>query len=160
MIKKILSLTLLAVSLAALPSAAQSTPAVNNACAKTECKATKNTETGCDKKSTFSTSYNCDEVYNLSSQVKIDNDKPQFRKIFTGNNGTAILLALKAEQAIGTHAAPEDVMVYVLEGDIEFTTPEKVNRIKTGEFLLLRADVPHGLKALADSKLTIVKVRP
>lgn len=158
MITKFLSMTLLAVSLVALPSVAQSTHKGNHGYSKTECKVSKKAE--CQKNSNFATAYNCDEVYNLSSQIKIGDDKAQFHKIFSDDNGSVVLVALKGGQSIGTHTAPENVMVYVLEGDIEFTTPGKVNRIKSGEFMLMRADVPHSLKAFADSKITLVKIRP
>lgn len=108
----------------------------------------------------LNTEYKFGEVHNLASQIEAGSDKVHFHGVFSNENGGVVLLAFKAGQVLDTHTAPAEVMVNVLEGEIEFTMLDKVNRMKAGDFLLMGADVPHSVKATADSKVMLVKVRP
>lgn len=105
------------------------------------------------------TDYKFGEVHNLAAQVVSAEDRVHFNSIFTNDNGGVVMLAFKAGQQLETHTAPAEVMVNVLEGSIEFTMLEKTHKINAGEFLLMGADVPHSVKALADSKLMLVKIK-
>ena len=44
-----------------------------------------------------------------------------FKNMFINDNGRVALVAFKAGQKLDTHTTPEEVMVNVLEGEIEFT---------------------------------------
>ena len=106
------------------------------------------------------TDFKFGEVYGLLDQVEIAHDKVQFRNIFETSNGGVAIVAFEAGQALDAHVAPAEVMITVLEGEIEFNMAGNIHRIKTGEFLLMGEDVIHSVKAVADTKLLIVKVKP
>lgn len=108
----------------------------------------------------LNTDYRFGEVHSLANQIETGNDKVHFKQIFNNENGGVVLVALKAGQKLETHTAPAELMVNVLEGEIDFTMHNNVNTIKTGEFLLMGADVPHSVVAKADSKLMLVKIKP
>ena len=105
------------------------------------------------------TEYRFGEVYPLASQIRSTDDRAHFKNIFSTANGGVVLVALKAGQVLDTHTAPAEVMVNVVEGKIEFTMLDKVHTISAGEFLLMGHDVPHSVKAVADSKMMLVKVK-
>ena len=106
------------------------------------------------------TNYHFGEVNSLADQIETNADRVQFKNVFSNNNGGVVLVGFKAGQALETHIAPAEVMVNVLEGEIEFTMNGKSNTLRAGEFLLMGADVPHSVKAIADSKMMLVKVKP
>lgn len=108
----------------------------------------------------LNTDYKFGEVHGIADQIEAGNDKVHFKHVFNNENGGVVLVAFKAGQKLDTHTAPVEVMVTVLEGEIEFTMLNKVNTIKSGEFLLMGADVPHSVVAKADSKMMLVKVKP
>lgn len=106
------------------------------------------------------TDYKFGEVHKLAAQLETSEEKVQFRNIFSDANGGVTLVAFKAGQELTTHKAPADVMVYVVEGEVEFTVLDTPHHLRTDEFLLMGADVPHSVKAVVDSKVMLVKVKP
>ena len=106
------------------------------------------------------TNYQFGEVNSLAEQIKAETDRVQFKNVFSNSNGGVVLVAFKAGQALDTHIAPAELMVNVIEGEIEFTMNGIGHTLRDGEFLLMGADVPHSVKAKADSKMMLVKVKP
>ena len=49
------------------------------------------------------------------------------------------------------HRAPGEITVQCLEGCIEFTTPQGAQTMAAGDFIHLRRNEPHALKATVDS---------
>lgn len=107
----------------------------------------------------LSTDFRFGEVYDLSSQINAAKDKATFRNIFDNANGGVSLLALEAGQNLAEHLAPAEVMVYVLEGEIEFTLMDQRHKLRTGEFLLMGEGVPHSVTAKDDSKIMLIKIK-
>ena len=99
------------------------------------------------------------EVKNLLAQVKPNPDKVSFESIFENGNGGVVLLAFNKGQALSTHLAPAQVMVYVLEGEVEFTVIDNPRTIRSGEFLLMGEGVPHSVVANTDARVMLVKVK-
>ena len=105
------------------------------------------------------TEFKFGEVYELASQVEHKNDKVNFKGVWSNDNGGVSLLAFKAGQNLPQHIAPAEVMVYVLEGEIEFTMIDKTHTLKAGEFILMGENVPHSVAAKTDSKVALIKVK-
>lgn len=106
------------------------------------------------------TEYKFGEVHNLTAQIENGENRVQFKNIFGNANGGISLLAFKAGQKLDTHTAPAEVMVYVIEGEIEFTMLDTPHTIKAGGFLLMGADVAHSVSARTDAKVALFKVKP
>lgn len=106
------------------------------------------------------TEYKFGEVNVLAGQVSTSDDKVNFKRIFENGNGGVVMLGFKAGQKLDSHTAHAEIMVCVLEGEIEFIMLDTPHIIKAGEFMLMGADVPHSVKAKADSKVMLVKVKP
>lgn len=105
------------------------------------------------------TEYQFGEVHDLASQLKAEEDRVQFKNIFTNANGGVSLLAFKAGQKLDTHLAPAEVMVYVAEGEVEFTMLDKPHAIKAGCFILMGEGVAHSVAANTDAKVMLVKIK-
>lgn len=105
------------------------------------------------------TEYKFGEVHKLANQIEPADDKVQFHGIFNNDNGGVVLVAFKSGQKLETHTAPAELMVNVIEGEIEFTMLDKPHTLKAGEFLLMGAGVAHSVKANADSKLMLIKIK-
>lgn len=105
------------------------------------------------------TEYKFGEAVDLVSQLKAEEDRVQFKNIFTNANGGVSMLAFKAGQKLDTHLAPAEVMVYVFEGEIEFTMLDKPHTIKTGSFILMGEGVAHSVVANTDAKVMLVKIK-
>ena len=105
------------------------------------------------------TNYRFGEARNLAAQVEINPDSVSCQQIFETSNGGVSLMAFKAGQYLDTHLAPAEVMVYVEDGEIEFTMNGVSNTLKKGDFLLMGAEVPHSVSAKSDSKVLLIKIK-
>ena len=106
------------------------------------------------------TDYIFGEVHDLAAQIENGEDRVHFKNIFANGNGGVALVAFKAGQKLDTHTAPVEVMITVLEGEIEFTMLDRTMDIKTGQFVLMGAEVPHSVVAKADTKMMLTKIKP
>lgn len=106
------------------------------------------------------TGYKFGHVVSLDPEIAPAADKVQFKNVFGNANGGVSLLAFKAGQELTAHTAPAEVMVYVVQGEIEFTMLDTPHSIKSGQFLLMGEGVPHRVKAKEDSKVMLIKIRP
>lgn len=78
----------------------------------------------------LNTEYKFGEVHDLASQVEYGNERVNFRSIFENGNGGVSLLAFKAGQNLAEHLAPAEVMIYVVDGEVEFTMIDRKHLIK------------------------------
>lgn len=105
------------------------------------------------------TGFKFGEVYSLFAQVEPGKEGTHFKRIFENENGGVSLLAFEAGQELHQHLAPAELMVCVMQGEIEFTMIDQPHVIHAGEFMLVGEGVPHSVKANADSKVMLVKVK-
>lgn len=81
-------------------------------------------------------------------------------RTFTQNEGLSLtLFAFDAGEGLSTHAASGDAMVQVLDGEVLLTIGGKEVAAKTGEIVVMPADIPHSVNAVKRFKmlLTVVK---
>jgi len=73
--------------------------------------------------------------------------------------GTVTLFAFDEEQALSEHTAPYDALVQMLEGEMEISIDRETFRVKTGNAVLMPANHPHALRAIAKSKMLLTMIR-
>lgn len=105
------------------------------------------------------TEYRFGEVHDLAAQIESAEDRVHFRNILSTCHGGAGLVAFKAGQTLDRHVAPAEVLVYVVEGEVEFTVADTPHTLSAGQFMLLGRDVPHSVVAVADSKVMLFKLQ-
>ena len=103
------------------------------------------------------TDFKFGKVQILAEQVAASTDKVHFKNIFENTNGGVSLLAFR--QALAEHLAPAEVMVYVVEGEVEFTMADMKHSLRMGEFMLMGQGVAHSVAAKTDAKVMLVKVK-
>lgn len=107
----------------------------------------------------LNTDFKFGEVYDIFSHITGGDDKIRFNKIFDNANGGVSLLAFRGGQSLTEHIAPDQVMVFVLDGNIMFSMLGRPHDIKAGEFLLMGQNVPHSVVAKTDSVVMLVKIK-
>lgn len=106
------------------------------------------------------TDFKFGEVHSFAAHIEPGSDRVHFKNIFSNDNGGVALVAFKAGQKLETHFAPAELLVTVLDGEIEFTVLDQPHTLKSGQFMLVGAGVPHSVTAKADSRMMLVKVKP
>jgi quercetin dioxygenase-like cupin family protein len=70
------------------------------------------------------------------------------------------LFAFVQGEEIGTHSAPGDAMVYVLDGEADVTIGDKTVIVKADEVVVMPKNIPHSLHARERFKMLLILVKP
>jgi len=81
------------------------------------------------------------------------------RVLLKQKNGNVTLFAFDAGQELSEHTAPFDAMVYVLDGEVTITIGGTPQRVSAGSMIVMPANIPHALHALAPMKMLLVMIR-
>ncbi len=71
--------------------------------------------------------------------------------IFKSENMRVVLIGLHENAELKTHTANGIISVQVLEGNIKFTTEQKVVELEKGQMLALQKQIPHSVLALKET---------
>jgi len=73
--------------------------------------------------------------------------------------GTVTLFAFDRDQGLSEHTAPFDAMVYLVDGQAQVIISGKEHLVKAGEMIIMPANEPHALKAIARFKMLLIMIR-
>lgn len=73
--------------------------------------------------------------------------------------GTITLFTFDAGQGLSEHTAPFDAFVQIFDGVAEVTIDGTVQRVSSGEFIIMPANIPYSLKAVEKFKMMLVMIR-
>jgi len=73
--------------------------------------------------------------------------------------GSLTLFAFDAGQGLNEHTAPYDAVVQVLDGEGELIVGGKSLVVKTGDTVLMPANVPHAVNARERFKMLLTMIR-
>ena len=106
------------------------------------------------------TQFETQQQFHLADAQNYKKGQVEFRTIMSSHNGSVDLVAFDAGSHLPVHEAPEDVLVYVLEGEVDFAIKEKTERLNAGDAMLLSKGTRHEVHPLRDSKVMLIKIRP
>ena len=95
----------------------------------------------------------------LAKMVDYAQDSIVSRTLVENEAGTVTLFAFDAGQGLSEHTAPFDALVQVLEGEGGFLVGGKSHSVKTGQVLLMPANIPHAVKAAKPFKMLLTMLR-
>jgi quercetin dioxygenase-like cupin family protein len=81
------------------------------------------------------------------------------RTLVKRGTGTVTLFAFDEGQELSEHTAPFDALVQVLDGEAEITISGNAIRARAGEAVLMPANQPHALRAVARFKMLLTMIR-
>lgn len=98
-------------------------------------------------------------AFNLSEQVSYQAGSVVSQTLIDKKISTLTLFAFDAGQGLSEHTAPFDAVVQVLDGTAAVTIDNQVHQVKSGEMIIMPADVPHSLRAEERFKMLLVMIR-
>ena len=81
------------------------------------------------------------------------------KQLMKCKQGNITLFAFDKDQGLTEHTTPFDALVQIIEGKAEITIGEVSNMVKSGEIILLPADVPHALFAREKYKMILTMIK-
>jgi quercetin dioxygenase-like cupin family protein len=99
------------------------------------------------------------EVKALSELLQYQNGAIVSRVLLKNKGGTVTAFAFDAGEGLSEHTAPFDALVIVTDGDAEIQIAGDAYHVGEGETILLPANRPHAVKAVAKFKMLLIMIR-
>ena len=99
------------------------------------------------------------EVRGLSELLQYQNGAIVSRVLLKNKGGTVTAFAFDAGEGLSEHTAPFDALVIVTDGDAEVEIAGESFRVREGETILLPANRPHAVRAVAKFKMLLIMIR-
>ncbi len=81
------------------------------------------------------------------------------RTVINKKVGTVTLFAFDRGQSLSEHTSPYDAMVQVVDGEGEFLVGKKPHTLRSGEMMIMPAQIPHAVRAVEKFKMMLVMIR-
>ena len=81
------------------------------------------------------------------------------RTLAENDAGTMTLFAFDSGQSLSEHSAPFDAVVQILDGQAELVIGGESVSARSGQIVLMPADVPHAVKAPQRFKMLLTMLR-
>lgn len=98
-------------------------------------------------------------VENLAASIDYQDGAVVSRAVVKKSAGTVTLFAFDKGEGLSEHTTPHDALVQVLEGTAEITVGGDVFTVRSGESILMPADVPHALRAVDRFKMLLTMIK-
>jgi len=102
----------------------------------------------------------------LIGKVLVTNDLLRYqdgtvasRMIVFKKTGTITLFAFDAGEGLSEHSAPFDAVLTVTDGEADVAIAGTPFTVRTGEMIILPANIPHGVQAKQRFKMTLTMIR-
>jgi quercetin dioxygenase-like cupin family protein len=98
------------------------------------------------------------EAVSLAGLVSVEPGKIVSRTFVQRPEVTITLFSFGAGEGVSTHSAPGDAIVQILEGEAKLTIGDAVLTAKTGDIVVMPANIPHAVDAEKDFKMLLTVV--
>ena len=95
------------------------------------------------------------KIINLKDIEYLENINKKL--VFNNNNSSLTLIAFKSGQERQLHCDKEDEVAQIIEGVADITIGNTIHRLKAGEMIIMPAKTPHGLKAIKNTKMLLLR---
>ncbi len=95
------------------------------------------------------------EIINLKDIEYLENINKKL--VFDNNNSSLTLISFKSGQERQLHCDKEDEVAQIIEGVADITIGNTIHRLKAGEMIIMPAKTPHGLKAIENTKMLLLR---
>lgn len=99
------------------------------------------------------------KVIPLNETIEYSKGSIVSKTIVEKKTGTVTLFAFDKGQNLSEHTAPFDALVLVIEGEGEVILNGKPNSVKSGNMIIMPANIPHAVNAVEQFKMLLVMIK-
>lgn len=97
--------------------------------------------------------------FNLANTVNYEDGGIVSKQILKNPSGNITVFSFAKGEGLSRHTAPFDAAVQILDGTAEITVGDTPHTLKSGDFLIMPANVPHELRATQNFKMLLTMIR-
>jgi len=99
------------------------------------------------------------QATNLVDLIDYQEGSVVSREIISRKTGTITLFAFDEGQGLSEHTAPFDAVVEIVEGEAQLAIGDNVLGARSGQMVIMPANVPHSVKATKKFKMLLTMIR-
>ena len=99
------------------------------------------------------------EVFSFSNSVDYAEGAIVSKTVLKKQTGNISLFSFGKGEALSEHTAPFDALIQVVDGRGEIIIGGKSFFLKTGQSIILPADIPHSVKAVEKFKMVLTMIK-
>jgi len=99
------------------------------------------------------------EPFNLVDHVTYAEGSVISKTLLDKGIGNITLFSFDTGQGLSEHTSPYDAVVHILDGEAEITIAGDMRIVKTGEMIIMPANIPHALLAQKQFKMLLIMIR-
>jgi len=107
----------------------------------------------------MNTDFDVATTANMASLVDYAPDAIVSKTLIKKDTGTVTLFAFDKGQGLSEHKAPFNAMVNVIDGEGLIFIDKKEYLVKTGEFIIMPANISHSLEASERFKMILTMIK-
>jgi|ERR1035437_2357981 quercetin dioxygenase-like cupin family protein len=98
-------------------------------------------------------------VFNYADSVAYQSDAVVSKTIVKKETGTITVFAFGKGQGLSEHSAPFDAIIQIVDGSAEVFINKKPFIVKTGQTIILPANIPHAVQSITDFKMVLTMIK-
>jgi quercetin dioxygenase-like cupin family protein len=95
----------------------------------------------------------------LAEEISYQNGSIVSKQIIKKPNGNITLFAFDKDESLTEHTSPYEAVVLLVDGEMEIRIGGEPHMVNAGQLLIMPADVPHGLRAIRQSKMLLTMIK-
>lgn len=99
------------------------------------------------------------KAFELADHVEYADGSVVSKTLIKKEIGNITLFAFDQGQGLSEHTAPFDAVVYILDGEADITIGGQRQTVRTGQMLIMPANIAHALQADKRFKMLLVMIR-
>lgn len=99
------------------------------------------------------------EILDIENLIAYQKNAVVSSQVLRTQQGNVTLFAFDEGQELSEHSTPHDALVQILDGKAKVSINKKDFTLKAGQAIILPADQPHALYALASFKMLLTMLR-
>ena len=99
------------------------------------------------------------ESFDLTESVTYAIGSVVSKTLLKKDTGNLTLFSFDKGQGLSEHTSPYDAVVYILDGEARISIGGKEQIVRSGQMLIMPADVPHALQADTQFKMLLIMIR-
>ena len=99
------------------------------------------------------------KAWTLSELISYSPGSVVSRTLAENAAGTVTLFSFDAGQGLSEHSAPYDALVQILDGEAQLKIGGKAVPARTGQLVVMPANVPHAVQAVKKFKMLLTMLR-
>lgn len=98
-------------------------------------------------------------IYDFNKSVVYADGSIVSKTILKNSAGNISLFAFDKGQGLSEHTAPFDAIVQILDGEAEVLINGAPHFLKTGDSIIMPANIPHALKSNVRFKMQLIMIK-